>query len=131
MTWIEELRSLAAARGLLLQTEGARVLVRPSTEAGFEVWAHEGAGEYTVGFDGWHDHFHSTTPATELFEAGLSGECRLVVVKRGSAESSWTMERLRDGIWTPESKTGLLIFPFWRRAVLAYRRNTPVDVGSR
>jgi hypothetical protein len=130
MTWIEEVKALAAARGLDVQTDGDRVLVRPSSDAGFEVWAHEAADEFTVGFDGWHDHFRSADSATELFEAGLSGECRLVVVKRGSAESSWTMGRLRDGAWIPESKTGLFLFPFWRRAVLAYRRNTPVDVES-
>jgi hypothetical protein len=45
------------------------------------------------------------------------------VVYRGSTPTKWTVESRKDGRWTPESETGLLFFPFWRRRRIAYLQN--------
>ena len=73
-------------------------------------------GEYTVYFEGWHQHFDSPDEALDWFAMGLiSGTCRLVVIYRGDTPVSFTLEVREEERWTSHSTTGLIFRPFWRR----------------
>ena len=78
-----------------------------------------------MGFDGWHEHFDTEEEALNCFEFGLSGNCRLKVVYRGSFAHRWTLESKTDSGWREDSTTGLLVFPFWRRRRAVYLTNRP------
>lgn len=91
------------------------IAARMKSGVGFTAWMIIGDGRYTVGFDGWHEHFASEEDALKCFAAGISGECRLVTYLRGGTPYRWTVE-YRDGDkWRRDRTTGLLWFPFWRR----------------
>lgn len=89
----------------------------------FEVYMFRSGSEFTVGFDGWHEHFTSEDEALNCFAFGLSQDCRLKVVTRGSKECRWTLQFLEDGAWKDDTETGLMFVPFWKKAKIAYRRN--------
>ena len=101
------------------------------TESSITVHAQEGGfdvsvtieGSITVGFDGWHEHFHDENDAFNCFSWGLSEECRLAVVRRGSTPVAWTTQSLVDDQWTDDSTTGLMFTPFWRPRSVVYLQN--------
>jgi len=103
--------------------EGDTITVEPLDEDGFSVWLREQDGWFIVGFDGWHEHFDSEEDALNCFAFGLSGDCRVKVVYRGSFAHRWTVEFKTDGGWREDSTTGLLVYPFWRRPRAVYRTN--------
>ena len=105
------------------RVEGDTITVEPLDGDGFRVWLRENDGSYVVGFEGWHEHFASEEEALECFKFGLSENCRLKVVYRGACAQLWTVESKTDSGWREDSTTGLLIFPFWRRAHTVYRTN--------
>lgn len=108
---------------LVYRVFGGGITVEPPTADGFRISLIEGAGEWVVWFDGWHERFTSEDEALNCFMFGLSDRCRLRVHYRGSFPYRWTVEeRVGDG-WREDSTTGLLIFPFWRRPRIAYRQN--------
>jgi hypothetical protein len=109
---------------LLTRVEGDTFTVEPLDVDGFPVWLREEVGSYVVGFDdGWHEHFDSEEDALDCFAFGLSGDCSVKVVYRGSFAHRWTVEFKTDGGWREDSTTGLLVFPFWRRPRAVYRTN--------
>ncbi len=108
---------------LVYRVFGGGITVEPSTPDGFRVSLIEQAGEWVVWFDGWHDRFTSEDEALNCFMFGLSDRCRLRVHYRGSFPYRWTVEERVGDSWREDSTTGLLIFPFWRRPRIAYRRN--------
>ena len=85
---------------------------------------------FTVNFEGWHEEFTSEDEALNCFAFGLSPNCRLAVVLRGNTEKKWVVESLKDGKWTPDSETGLLLQPFWRSARIEYRQNNLLGRGE-
>ena len=97
--------------------------VHPRDPSGFTVALRITAAGFTVYFDGWHEEFESEDEAVNCFGFGLSPSCRLAVTLRGNGETSWTVEGLQDGVWTTDSKTTLLVQPFWRPARIEYRQN--------
>jgi hypothetical protein len=97
--------------------------VQPADESGFPVGLELAGSGFVVNFSGWHEHFHSRTEALNCFAFGLSADCRLCVVYRGSTPTKWIVETHKDGSWIPESETGLLVFPFWRRRRIAHLQN--------
>lgn len=79
----------------------------------FKISLYTGEDEYIVSFDGWHEHFESAVDALNCFAFGFCEECRLVVYARGGFRYKWVMEYYEDGRWREDSRTGLLIFPFF------------------
>lgn len=109
---------------------GRTITVSPPSSRGFTVWLTEAPGEWTVGFDGWHEHFKSEEEALSCFAFGLSDRCRLQVRYRGSFPCRWTLEERTEDHWREVSTVGLLLFPFWRRLRIEYRQNTVIDPGT-
>jgi hypothetical protein len=107
-------------------TEDARsITVKPIDNDGFEVWFSDDENEYTVGFEGWHQHFDKTEveDALNCFAFGLSNECRLKVSARGGKNYKWVMEALENGEWVSYSTTALFNFSFWRKPEVKYYSN--------
>jgi hypothetical protein len=111
---------------LAYQIATSTIAIDPPTADGFRVSLTEGAGEWVVGFDGWHEHFTSEEEALNCFSFGLSDRCRLRVHYRGSLPYRWTVEESTDGGWRECSTTGLLSFRFWRRIRIKYLQNTVI-----
>jgi hypothetical protein len=99
------------------------ITIPPATPDGFPVSLHEQGDRYTVYFAGWHEEFSSEAEALDCFVFGLSEQCRLRVLSRGSFDYRWTVEHCRDGAWHADSQTGLFLFPFWRRRRERYLQN--------
>lgn len=105
---------------------GATITVAPLSTGGFAVSLTEGVGKWVVAFDGWHEDFTSEDEALRCFAFGLSDRCRLRISYRGSFPHRWTVEyRVADG-WREDGATGLVLFPFWRRAWIEYRQNAVI-----
>jgi len=103
---------------------GDTITVEAADDDGFSVWLTEKKPGYTVGYDGWHDEFEDEEDALNAFAFGLSDDCRLKVVRRGSSDCAWTVEgKNENGNWIGDSTTGLLITPFWRKKTISYRQN--------
>lgn len=108
------------------------IAFRAADPSGFDVTFAVEDDDARVSFDGWHEHF----PASEIenalncFAFGLSEDCRLVIHRRGGFSYRWIVEALTDGDWVPESETGLLIFPFWRRRSVEIRQNHLIKHGD-
>jgi hypothetical protein len=131
LTAIERIRrKLVRHPSIRFTIDGGTVNVHPSSEDGFNVWLSENNSSYTVAFDGWHEEFTDMEEALATFAFGMSEDCRLKVVMRGSTECSWTVEGLEDGNWEGDSTTGLVLVPFWRKRRTLYRRNHHFPTGG-
>lgn len=110
---------------LTVEEEEGYISVKTNSTDGFEVWFSNEEEEYTVGFDGWHQHFEKSEieEALNCFTFGLSNECRLKVKSRGGKKYKWVMEALENGVWVAYSTTGLFSFSFWRKAEVKYLSN--------
>jgi|GEM_PF-845724 len=113
--------------------DACSISVDPLDDAGFTVWLSVNGDRYTVGFDGWHEAFPSEDQAVDCFELGLFGRCRLAVSYRGDTATKWVLEsrEREDGPWIPDSETGRLFVPFWRRVRVVHRQNRLMDSGTR
>jgi hypothetical protein len=87
--------------------------IPPHSPTGFRVWIRERGGEWTVGFEGWHEEFTDEDKALNCFAFGLSTACRLRVFRCLGTDYKWQVLRQVDGKWVAESETGLLIPTFW------------------
>ncbi len=124
MKAIEKLKAKLARYPSISYSESPNSIeVKPEDESGFTVRLFEQSGKFTVDFGGWHETFDSGEEALNCFLFGLSAQCRLAVVYRGTTPTKWTVESLRDGVWVPDSETGFIIIPFWRRKRLVYCQN--------
>ena len=131
MTAIDKIKAMLSAYPEIKYSEGPSGLeVRPSDNFGFSVGVRIKPTGFTVNFDGWHEEFTSEDEALACFAFGLSPSCRLAVVLRGNTETKWVVESLKDGKWTPDSETGLLLQPFWRSARIEYRQNNLLGPGE-
>jgi hypothetical protein len=96
-------------------------------ENGFTVWVTENDSSWTVGFEGWHEEFSDPEEALNCFAWGLSNDCRLEVTYRGGKPHKWVAQNLDNGQWVNSSTTGLIFFPFWRRAKIIYKKNAVIN----
>lgn len=99
------------------------ISIFPDSDNGFIVHFVVSGNKYTVFFNGWHEDFLDKQEALKCFAFGLSRECRLKEYRRGNFAYKWTVESNIDGEWLEESSTGLLIFPFWKKAEIRYFQN--------
>lgn len=102
------------------------IIVTPISEDGFEVSLSFDGDEYTVEYDGWHEHFKSAKAAFDCFFFGLSDQAQIKIVRRGNFDHHWTLECLENDRWIADSAVGLLFFPFWRKPQVRYKRNTAI-----
>jgi hypothetical protein len=126
MNPITEIKSrLKKYPDLITEVRERFISVKPDTANGFEVWFSDDEHEYTVGYDGWHEHFDKTEveEALNCFAFGLTSECRLKVKSRGGNSYKWVMEALEDGVWVACSTTALFSFSFWQKAEIKYLSN--------
>lgn len=126
MNPITEIKSrLQKYPDLTTEVRDRYISVKPNSADGFEVWFSDDEQEYTVGYDGWHQHFEKTEveEALNCFAFGLSNECRLKVKSRGGKNYKWVMEALKNGEWVAYSTTGLFSFSFWQKAEVKYLSN--------
>lgn len=116
--------------GFDIDTSDHHIIVSCKNPEGFDVSFHAIGEEFQVGFDGWHEHFEAEEDALNCLAFGLSKECRLKVVKRGTMECSWTVQAWQDGTWVDDTTTGLIFIPFWRPKQIEYRHNLLKAKGS-
>ena len=105
--------------------EDKGIIVKAPSKHGFDVSFFDDGSEYTVSFDGWHEHFElaDVARALDCFCFGLSDKCRLKVCSRGGYNYKWTLEAFEDGKWVAYSTTGLLFLSFWRKKTVRYLSN--------
>ena len=99
------------------------IRVLPLSDSGFAVEIFETNEGYTVGDGGWHEELDEPTKVLQCFAFGLSDRCRLRVKMRGKFPQKWTLEYIQQGEWLEDSTTGMLLFPFWRKAEIVYLQN--------
>ena len=104
------------------ESSNAIEVLAPSEE-GFSVGFTDDGSEFTVHFEGWHEHFEDAEAALNCFAMGLLGECRLHVTYRGSTPVRYTLQHREGDTWARDSTTGLVFQPFWRRARTEIRQN--------
>jgi hypothetical protein len=97
--------------------------ILPESSEGFKIMLEKNSSGYTVSFEGWHESFESPEEALDCVGFGLSNSCRLQIIMRGSFPQKWILESKRNGEWVPDSETGLIIFPFWRKKTILYKQN--------
>ncbi len=99
------------------------IRVLPQSDSGFAVEIFEANEGYLVCYGGWHEEVDEPTKALQCFTFGLSDHCRLRVKMRGKFPQKWTLEYLQQEEWLEDSTTGMLFFPFWRKAEIVYFQN--------
>lgn len=130
---LAKIREYLKARPHLHFEEGDKYIsVKASNKEGFDVSFFGDGDEYTVSFDGWHQHFERSDieSALDCFGFGLSGKCRLRVSSRGGVDYKWTLEAFEDGKWVSYSTTSLLFFRFWRKKTVRYLSNSDPSPGN-
>ena len=131
MTAIERIKARLSAYPEIKYSERPNEIdVKPPDSSRFSVGFRITPTGFTVNVEGWHEEFASEEEALACFAFGLSPSCRLAVVLRGHTETTWIVESLKDGTWTPDSETGLLLQPFWRSARIEYRQNNLIGRGE-
>jgi len=103
------------------------IAIYPENESGFIIELEEYNSGYTVSFEGWHETFESKNEALNCVAFGLSESCRLKITKRGAAQQKWEVESKENNAWVTDSETGLVFFPFWRKAVVIYKQNSLLE----
>jgi hypothetical protein len=107
------------------------ITVLPLSDQGFTVELTANGGDaYTVFFNGWHEDFDNSEEALNVFALGLSTDCRLREYQRGQFAYKWTLEWKDEGHWIEQSTTGLLLFPFWRKANVRVLQNNLIVARS-
>lgn len=125
MSVIDRLRERLAERSppIPFEVRDKLITVPAIDENGFDVSLRRDRGFCEVRFDAWHEIFEDEEEAIRCFLFGLSNECRLRVESAGDLPYKWTVEHEREGEWTADSTTGLLLFPFWRKRTVRYLQN--------
>ena len=124
MNAIEEVKKkLKKYAHIKYEATNSSITIFPTNDAGFIVGLEETDSGYTVSFEGWHEIFKGAEEALNCMAFGLSESCRLKITLRGSTPQKWEVEAKENNAWVTDSETGLLIFPFWRKAVVIYKQN--------
>jgi hypothetical protein len=128
---IEEIKTrLRKYPHIKYETSASSITVLPESDKGFKVGLEGTAGHYLVFFNGWHEEFTDVNEALDCFAFGLSDECRLKEHRRGGFAYRWTVESKQKNEWLADSETGLLLFPFWKRAEVVYLQNNLISNSS-
>ena len=102
----------------------AAITVPPTDGNGYPVTFTVDAGLYTVTLGGWHDDFIDLSQALNHFAMGLFDNVRLKTWAAGDCEYKWAIEGKQGDEWVPiAEEVGRVLFPFWRRRRVEYRRN--------
>ncbi|MGR3563179.1 MAG: hypothetical protein ACU0FH_17935 [Heliomarina sp.] len=104
-----------------IEFDDDHIIVCCKNAESFDLSFHVFGSEFQVSFDGWHEHFQTEEEALNCFAFGLSQECRLNVIKRGAKECSWTAQAWQYDTWVDDTKTGLILIPFWRPKQIEYK----------
>lgn len=105
---------------------GNRLEIDKPNPEGFPVTFIEEKDGFTVCFGSNHRHFDEEDEALDYLAFGLSGNCRLREIIRGSPHKWIVEQRDRDG-WAPMNEVGLLFFRFWKRKTEKVYQNTLFD----
>jgi len=100
------------------ESENSITIHTPNKETGFDITLYVDTNEYTtytVAFGNWHGPFDTEEEVGKFVAFGLSSECRMRELYRGSSPYKWVIESLQDGEWVMVQETGLLFFPFWKK----------------
>lgn len=92
------------------QAGGFPIYIRRNATSG---WATSG-WDVTFG-EGLQCHFEDAAAAVDFFTFGLSGQCRLREIRRGSMVHRAYAERRTESGWEVVQETVRLLYPFWRR----------------
>lgn len=106
--------------------------MKPSQPGGFAIYIRRNA---TSGWDvtfgeGLQCHFDEGAAAAEFFLFGLSDQCRLREIWRGSVVHRAYAERRKGDGWEVVQETVRLLYPFWRRRSEYIFQNTLLSPGS-
>jgi hypothetical protein len=109
---------------LKYKKDDSSITVFPADKNGFEVSYNLNGNTHSVSFLGWHEEFSNEDEALNCFAFGLSNECRLKVSIKGEFQYKWTVEaKDKNGNWSEDSTTGLLLFPFWKKTSTVILQN--------
>ena len=118
MTAIERIKTRLSAHPEIRYSEGPNEIdVKPPDSSGVQ----RGLSEHLYGL---HGQFRGLARRVHV------AELQTAVVLRGNTETKWVVESLKDGKWTPDSETGLLLQPFWHSARIEYRQNNLLGRGE-
>lgn len=121
-------QALTDCPGISVTETAERLTVSPASPTGFKVWIDWHPPAYTVGFEGWHEQIADDDEAAKCFLFGLSAQCKLRVFRRGSFDYKWQLHFLSGGDWVEDSETGLVFFPFWKRAETRELQNDVIEL---
>ena len=113
---IDEIRNILQENGVTYSEDNGWIWVKPQSEDGFEVGCAEDDRFAYVSCSGWHEEFEDKEDARNCFLNALTPRVRILITTRGSYEHKWEYQALEDDLWQGYGVTGLLVFPFWRRA---------------
>ena len=103
------------------------ITIVPEDRGGFTISVRESAGpgrrRYRVSFDRWHAAFETESEALDCVAAGLAGDYRLRVTKRGGSAYRWTLEGYEEGLWRVASTVTRPLHRFWGVREILYLKN--------
>lgn len=103
------------------------ITIFPTSDMGFEVALYidnDGPdAEYTVHYNGWHEHELSKDEALESVAFGLSTSCRIKEYSRAGAPYKWKQEYFADGEWHEGSTLATISWKLWRRKEVKILQN--------
>ncbi len=102
------------------QADGFAIYIRRNATSGWDV---------TFG-EGLQCHFEDAAAAADFCLFGLSGQCRLREIRRGSVVHRACAERRQGDGWEVVQETVRLLYPFWRRPSEYIFQNILLSPGS-
>jgi hypothetical protein len=114
---------------LQVEESAGMITIKPESPDGFEVTFEDGENEYTVYFQGWHEHFDKSEEerALNCFALGLSNSCRIKEYSKNGKPYKWVLESKDNGEWQEDSVMGLLTFNFWNKPEIKYLQNRLIN----
>ncbi len=102
------------------QADGFAMYIRRNATSGWDVSFGEGL----------QCHFEDAVTAAEFFLFGLSDQCRLREIRRGSVVHRAYAERRQGDGWEVVQETTRLLYPFWRFPSERIFRNSLLNIES-
>lgn len=121
---INEIRNILYENGVTYFEENDWLWVKPESVDGFDVGCAEDERFAYVSCSGWHEEFEDREDAKNCFLNALTSRVRILVTIRGNYEHKWEYQAFEDESWQSYGVTGLLVFPFWRKAEKIIRSNS-------
>ena len=110
---------------LTVEETSNMLIVKATSKEGFDVSFSIDHDEYTVYFEGWHEHFEKSQvdEALSCFAFGLSDSCRIKQFSKNGKPYKWELEAKENGKWSSDSVTGLFTLNFWSKPTINYLQN--------